>query len=220
MQLLVLTLISLLPGIFWLWYFYRQDSIKPEPFPSVIKSFLWGMIVVIPVGIIEAPFSAYIDTPSNIYQLFFLSFIIVGLTEEFFKAIVVYLGPFRGEEFDEPVDGIIYAIAAALGFAVLENLMYGILFGREVGLIRGVITTLAHASFSGFFGYFLGQARVRGGNGFSFFLKGWIVASFFHGLYDFLVIGGLAPFGLVILMVAAFQVILANLITRAKRSRV
>lgn len=217
LQLLVLALISLLPGIFWLWYFYRKDSLNPEPLSMVIKSFLWGMVVVIPVGIIEAPFSAYISAPRNFYQLFLLSFVVVGITEELFKGGVVYLGPFQSREFEEPVDGIIYAVSAALGFAVLENLMYSVLFGREVGIIRGVLTTLAHASFSGFFGYILGLARVREGHDFVFFLKGLLVAAFFHGLYDFIVIGGLLPFSLVVLLILGFQLYLAALIESAKK---
>ncbi|HBG16852.1 MAG TPA: PrsW family intramembrane metalloprotease, partial [Firmicutes bacterium] len=85
----------------------------------------------------------------------------------------------------EPVDGIVYGITVGLGFAVIENLFYTEALGFQVGLWRAVIACLAHAAFSGWGGYFL-TAGLRRLSIFYRFLIAYGVATFWHGLYDFL----------------------------------
>ena len=51
-------------------------------------------------------------------------FLVIGPCEEIAKFLAVRLFVYRNHEFDEPLDGIIYAAAAALGFASLENVLY------------------------------------------------------------------------------------------------
>jgi RsiW-degrading membrane proteinase PrsW (M82 family) len=69
---------------------------------------------------------------------------------------------FRSDEFDEPVDGIIYGAAAGLGYATMLNISYIISHGGVdlgVGALRVAVAALAYASFGGVLGYFLGQAK-------------------------------------------------------------
>ena len=51
-------------------------------------------------------------------------FLVIGPCEELAKFLAVRLFVYRNKEFNEPLDGIIYAAAAALGFASLENVLY------------------------------------------------------------------------------------------------
>jgi RsiW-degrading membrane proteinase PrsW (M82 family) len=88
--------------------------------------------------------------------------LVVGFTQEFLKFAAVRFSVFGSNEFDEPVDGIVYATAAGLGYAALLNINFVTESGGvdlAVGVIRITVTSLAHASFAGVVGYFLGQAK-------------------------------------------------------------
>ena len=49
---------------------------------------------------------------------------IAAAVEEACKIIVVYWIVWRCPEFDERMDGIVYASRAGLGFALVENILY------------------------------------------------------------------------------------------------
>lgn len=159
---------------------------------------------------IESPFGEYLTPQASLFSLFLATVFIVGVTEEGAKSFVVYKLHYGHHDFDEPVDGIIYGVTVGLGFAAFENLFYTILFGYKVGLLRAVITSLAHASFTGIFGYYLGQAKIKNKN--SLIIFGFLLVSFLHGLYDFLVISGIMEFYFTILSIGVLQFYLASLI--------
>ena len=58
------------------------------------------------------------------------------------------------------VDGIIYTIAASLGFACSENISYVLSMGADIGYIRAFTAVPLHASASGIMGYYFGRARI------------------------------------------------------------
>jgi len=135
---------------------------------------------------------------------------IVGIIEEGIKSYTVYKLHYRHPEFDEPVDGIIYGITVGLGFAAFENLFYTILFGYQVGLTRAVLTSLAHASFTGIFGFYLSRAQHE--NNRSIAIYGFLLVAVLHGIYDFLAIGGFMGLFSTIIVIGLLQVYLASLI--------
>ena len=83
----------------------------------------------------------------------------VGLVEEFFSYWAVRRVAYDHPEFNEPVDGIIYAVSCGLGFAAFENMLYASTLGLGVGMVRAVLTSLVHASFSGIVGFGMGVAK-------------------------------------------------------------
>ena len=186
-------LVSILPGILWLFYFYRKDLHEPEPKKLIGQVFLGGMLMVFPAGYLEGfgrAGLAFARESGDLFLLFFYSLFLIGLIEEGLKFLVlgVVLRPFG--ELDEPVDGMIYGITVGLGFAALENLLYTQALGIQVGLWRAVVTSLAHAAFTGWGGRLL--TRSDRASRFRRFLGGWWVALFFHGLYDFLLLTGVS----------------------------
>jgi len=210
-------LASLLPGLFWLWYFNRYDVHDKEPFLELVRCLIFGALAVIPALIWEAPFRSMLQGTNHPFTALALSFVVVGLGEETFKLAAVYLAVFRSEHFSEPMDGIIYAIAASIGFSVVENVLYISAFGLAVAPLRGTIATLAHIAFAGLAGYFLGQARFSD-RPFSQLLLGLSVAAFAHGLYDFLLISRLiSPFVLVFLILGLHYVLI-QVIRKAVKS--
>lgn len=216
MNLVGLLAISILPGVFWVWYFYRQDYLDPEPWGLIWRSFIAGALAVIPVSIIETPFAGALDGGGNLWVLFLVLLFVVGVSEEVFKFLAAYLSVYREQEFNEVMDGIIYLVTAALGFAVVENLLYTRLYGYQVGAVRAVVTSLAHTGFSGVVGFNFGMARCYPERRNFYIFTGLAWGSLLHGVYNFLVIAQLINFSMTIILVFLLQFYLARLIRRAK----
>ncbi len=212
--MVLVLLASLLPGLFWLWYFERFDVVDKEPVGKLLQSMLIGAIAVIPALIWESPFRHALMTTNSLSYQFILSFLVVGLGEELFKSLAVYFSIRKSKYFSEPMDGIIYSIATAIGFSVVENILYISAFGLIVAPLRGTIATLAHIAFSGFFGYYLGRYWFLTRSKIDL-LWGLILASLLHGLYDFLLITRLASPFVLVLVILAFHFLLLKAINHA-----
>lgn len=210
-------LASILPGLFWLWYFRRFDLKDREPAARLVQCLFFGALAIFPALVWEAPFRDQLQASNSLWVQLALSFAVVGFGEELFKLLAVMLAVFRAPEFDEPLDGIIYAIAGGIGFAVAENVLYISAFGLAAAPLRGTAAVLAHISFSGLAGFFLGRARFEEAF-FGTILKGIGVSAFAHGLYDFLLMSQLVPPWWVIVLVAALQFCLFAAISRATRT--
>ena len=209
-------LASLLPGLFWLWYFNRYDVGDKEPLAKLALCMLFGALAVIPALSWEAPFQELLQRSHSLLTQAGLSFLVVGLGEEFFKLAAVYLAVARSEEFSEPMDGIIYAIAAAIGFSVVENVLYISAFGLAVAPLRGTIATLAHIAFSGLAGFFLGKAKSQ--RPLPVLATGLFVSALAHGLYDFLLITHLASPFVLVLAILGLHYLLLMAIRKAVKS--
>lgn len=211
MSVLLFLITAFIPGFLWLWYFYRKDEYEPEPIRMVAFIFFLGMLTVIPAGILEVYIQPYLttfaDEGTTLYH-FLDTFFIVGPVEEFLKFYVVFKFAYQHHEFDEPLDGIIYGSAAALGFASLENLVYMLTHGWAVIILRGVLSTLGHVLFASFWGFALGLARFETPDRRAFIiLMGLLAAIGTHALYDFVLFAfpGLAIFLIIPLMVAMWK---------------
>ena len=190
MQVLTIFVLAFAPGIFWLWLIYSRDKYRPEPRGLVIRTFIFGILSALPVVIVEAILGGPTleDIEAGIItagQAVYGAFIVAGLVEEMAKYLVVRYTIYRSPYFDEPMDGIIYASAAALGFASIENVGYIFSFGWEVMLTRGWFSTLAHVFFPALWAYALGRRKVRGGRGSSLVVVGLLIAIALHGAFNY-----------------------------------
>ena len=105
---LLVLIVSFVPGLLWLLYFYRRDVYEPEPMHLVVRCFVFGILAVIPVGLVEAPFQRLIEQPSGIVEFLAVTIIVIGLTEETAKFLAAKLAVPDKTEIDEVVDGIVY----------------------------------------------------------------------------------------------------------------
>ena len=155
MQLALFAGLSFIPGFFWLWFYIRLNKVRPSPKRWVALTFLLGMLWSVPAGIINtATLPDDLLTGTVAMSTFAVSMLlVVGPLEETCKFLAVRLGAYRSSYFTEPVDGLVYSTAAALGFASLENVGYVLQFGPEVLLARGPLTTVAHLVFASLWGY-------------------------------------------------------------------
>ena len=131
-----------------------------------------------------------------------------GVVEEGIKLAVVRWYVYPKPAFDEINDGIVYTIAASMGFACFENIMYS--FGPvSTILIRGLTAVPLHAFASGIMGYYLGKARFRRGN---WLFKGFVLAVLTHGTYDFFLFtgGGLSLMVFPLLLMAGRELFRLN----------
>jgi RsiW-degrading membrane proteinase PrsW (M82 family) len=188
-NLLLLILASIGPGLLWLWYFYRLDRYEPEPLRLIFKAFLGGILLVIPAGILEhfwRPQMLVALRDGDWGTFLVMAFLGVALVEEGLKSGFLWWLIGRNRELDEPVDGVIYGVTLGLGFASLENFLWASMFGFGVAAMRAVVTTLAHASFSGWMGYYLARYKLETPQRAVFLGLGFLIAWATHGAYDFL----------------------------------
>lgn len=168
-------------------YIYLKDKYEKESKRILAFTFLLGAIVSIFITtLLYLFFDLFLPHPNDhsIWQQFVKAFFIVALIEEFSKYVIVkyYNQPRKG--FNEPFDGIIYAVMVSMGFATVENLFYVFEGGMEVALMRAVTAIPAHATFAIIMGYFMGKAKFSK-NRMKWNLIGLSLAILFHGAYDF-----------------------------------
>lgn len=205
LDLLKLGAVSVLPGVLWVAYFRSKDVYDPEPTRLLVRTFVMGALATIPAGLIEAPFRGLVTNQPSLPVMLLASIFTIGLVEEYLKYWAVKRAVYGHEEFNEPVDGVIYAVTVGLGFAAFENVLYAMSYGLWVGLTRGVITSIVHASFSGIVGYAMGVAKFAPKAARQVMIwRALITAAVLHGVYDFLLFTDLMSFpvlvGVVILL--------------------
>ena len=189
MRFLWYIFIALIPGIFWLWFYRRQDK-KPEPMKLLFKVFFWGMLATIPAIVLElaVDFIVPFSQSQNFTVIVLSTLFVVAPIEEYLKYIVVREKIFKHKEFDQAVDGIIYAIVAALGFASFENILVIFSEGESAILLRFATATLMHALTSGIIGFYMGLAKFSPDRKKSLIRQGIIIAIILHSLYNIIAI--------------------------------
>ncbi len=157
---------TLIPAAIWMVFFYRQDRLEPEPKVYVLEIFLLGALLASALGIplLRDIFRVQDWLGRSTLINVLGSILVIGFVQEFLKYAAVRYSIYLSTEFDERVDGVVYATAAGLGFATMLNINYvasnaGV--DLRMGMIRIAVTTLAQASFAGISGYFLGRAKFE-----------------------------------------------------------
>ncbi|MCK4671906.1 MAG: PrsW family intramembrane metalloprotease [Candidatus Aegiribacteria sp.] len=184
---LALTL-AIIPAVIIVIYFYRKDKAKPEPKGLIIRIFLLGVFSTLPALILEMAISEFrgILKPYHVLYPIFNAFVVAALVEESLKLFIIRRVAFRKKCFDEIMDGIVYAVVAGMGFACLENILYVLGRGLIVAVLRAFTSIPLHAAVSVIMGYYIGMAKFseNKGAGRRLILKGFLLAVFFHGIYD------------------------------------
>ncbi len=172
------------PSLLLLWYFHSRDA-YPEPAAVVWWTFALGVLSAIPVLMFALPMGAFLEgirDPflSGLYE----AFVLASIPEEVCKFAVILWYARRHSAFDEPMDGLVYGVAASLGFATLENVLYVAQGGLGVAMLRAVTSIPAHATFGAIMGYYVGQAHFSRGRSRALLLKALFIPLLLHGLYD------------------------------------
>ncbi len=167
--MLELFILGYAPALFIMWYVYHKDRIEPEPKIYVVLTFLFASLISTSLAmLLEKPLS-------GIYVFIFAPFI-----EEFTKMLALLI-PYRRKMFDGVMDGVVYGVAAGLGFASFENLVYGLSYGYGTALIRAFLTPVAHSAFTSITGVGFG---LKSEGKTSSILPYFVLASLFHLVWN------------------------------------
>ena len=217
--------LAVAPPLFLMYLIYVFDKRGKDRREVSIVVFVLGCLTVIPSIAVEEIMS-YLQPTSVIgdsslfplinVRIFMMVLIQIALIEEFFKFLVVRRYAYFQDEFKAPYDGIIYAVIASLGFALIENLMYVFNYGAEEPMLTAVARMFsaipAHGLMGVFMGYYIGKAKFDKINQDKLIIKGFVAAVILHTLYDYFLFLpslrlDLALLTLVIAFVLAFNAI-------------
>jgi RsiW-degrading membrane proteinase PrsW (M82 family) len=218
---------AFVPSVAWLALVYSRDRYEREPKWLVARLYCLSIVAVALAYVLE---SATRPRLNGAVAVVVAGAVLVGLIEEGAKFSVVVLGTRRNPNLNEPVDGMIYASAVALGFAAVETLSY-ILRTYDVGIAyrlspstaahlaltmtapaRALVGNLGHMSWTGVIGYGYGRWRCGLGSRRSVF-GCYLVAAAGHASYDALL--GLRAEPLAYTVLALSVVVYVHLFRRA-----
>ena len=211
---------SLIVALLWLRWFRKKDKYEKEPERLIFLAFFAGVLATVPSVLLESFLRLHDQGSTVMLRDLFLSFLWVGIVEEFFKYLAVRLTVYRSKQFNEVMDGMVYMVSAALGFAATENVGYMLGFGYSVGFPRAILSYLAHISFSAILGYYMAKAKIEGSK--NWLWVGFIFAISLHCLYNsFLVAGTVKSSGgflLLGLMIWVFGLIFTLILIKKAQS--
>ena len=209
-----LMFLALIPGILILIFIYRKDKVESEPTSLIVKLVIFGALSCLPAMFLELRMDAFIPTTPKLAYAAGNAFLSAALCEEISKFGLLFLGSWRNRAFDYRFDGIVYGVTVAVGFALLENILYVSDGGVYVALMRGVLAVPLHAFCGAFMGMFYGamkryQVEGKGAQMFCVFLGALLVPMMIHGIYDTLAFMGDSICTILLLAFVLFMYIIA-----------
>jgi len=168
----------------------------------VMISPLWELIYLLFYSLTGNPKGT---APDTLPQLLLLRIVSTGGAEELTKILPVLLFWSLGRKLGklsvtEPLDGILFAMASALGFVFVETLgqyasnavkQAGQTAGLELVIVRILWAFKGHLAYSGYFGYFVGLAAMKPKHAVKLVFIGYGCAAVMHGLWDSFANGGI-----------------------------
>lgn len=195
MQELLLISPVVVPALFWAAYHYHKDRHLPEPISHLLLAFALGILAagisrllymgLEPLGL---RFDAGALADTSAAGLLAYALLAIGPIEELSKLVPFVLVVLRFKEFDEPLDGIIYASFIGLGYAAVENWQYLQYLTLTGALARGFASPVVHIVFASIWGHWIAQAHLNGRSIVLPLLASLAVAAGLHGIYDYLVL--------------------------------
>ncbi|HRH56704.1 MAG TPA: PrsW family glutamic-type intramembrane protease [Chitinophagales bacterium] len=180
-----LIILAIAPALAFCGYVIHKDRFNKEPKWLMLLAFGFGVFSVFPAGISSVMGSQMFDVSGSFINTGLYAFLVVALSEEFAKFFFLRYILFKREEFNEPLDGVVYAVMIGMGFAAFENILYVSTGGVGVALLRMVTAIPAHAIFAVVMGYYVGLAKFDLTHRSELIRKGLLYPILLHGAYDF-----------------------------------
>ncbi len=184
---MLMLLAAVAPALIILRLLIKLDRF-PEPTPLIVKTFVLGMLVTIPVGATGFFLPQILDGIGHpVTRSLVTAFIATAVPEELAKFCVLYFYCMRKDAFDEPMDGLVYGLTASLGFACLENILYLVGAGEDwptLALIRGLLTVPGHGMDGIIMGFFAALGRFDAPRRGQWLFMALAFPVLCHGFYD------------------------------------
>lgn len=199
-SLLNIFLACVAPSLFWLGYWHYRGHLGRRRWRPLWAFFaagvLAGPLALMLFNALElSPFYEQLAIIEDVPEVekFAYAIFAIGPIEEMAKFIVAWacLQVLEGE-LDVRAGGMVFAAAAALGFATIENWYY-MLAADEILWHRALTLPFNHVLFSSFWGVGLSLYKLRGRHGLVWLLAGLILSFTYHGLYDFILLSNQIP---------------------------
>ena len=138
--------------------------------------------MILPAILIELALKQLFPEGDTMLGVFLYYLFEVALVEESLKLFAVRVYAYNSKMFNEPMDGLILGVAAALGFATVENIFYVYQSGILTGIIRAIVSVPSHALYGAIIGFYLGEAKFRKRP--SLALQGLVAVIILHAIFD------------------------------------
>lgn len=186
---------TLLGSYFWLSFLKKKDKFEPEP--------LLSLLFVVTIGGLGSTFFAifgnqlidgfndvkFADVMSGSTHASALGVISLFMFSAFNEGLCKYTAAFllirANKQVNEPIDGIIYAVAVGLGFSLFENLIYANQFGSYIIVPRLLLAVPMHMAAAAIWGIYFSQILIKKEKLiFSNGLPLLLIATCLHGLWN------------------------------------
>jgi protease PrsW len=200
----ILLLLAVAPTVFLLWFFYNQDRYKHESRKLLAVTFVLGALMIVPAILLELFLKDLFPEGVTVLGVFIYYLLEVALIEESLKFFAVRAYAYNSKMFVEPMDGLILGVAAALGFATVENILYVLSSGVFTAIIRAITSVPSHALYGAIIGFYLGEAKFRKKPWLA--LKGLGAAIVLHAVFD--TAASILPSVIAVVALVAFVLVL------------
>ncbi len=161
---LILIAAAVVPALWLLVKIYKADRLEKEPVGLVLLLVALGVLSTVFASITEQlgdlALSYFFPEGTLPYDIL-MYFIVVAFSEEGFKYLLLKNRSWRSPEFNCLFDGVVYAVAVSLGFALWENIGYVLYYGMGAAVARALTAVPGHACFGVFMGAWYGFAKRR-----------------------------------------------------------
>ena len=225
---MITLLITLVPPLLILLYFVLTDKFK-EPKGTVILIFFLGFLICLPAGILNGLSHDFFYDGSKYSENLTSSFLGPAWAEELLKFSILYLIVLKRNEFNEPMDGLVYGVVVSLGFATYENYTYVYEWAEQiakdegydfaelsylVALGRSYSAIPLHGLNGAVMGYYFGIYAFTGNK--NYLILSLILPYLFHGFYNFL---GWPDMMVIILILVILSLILHSKLRKLQKSK-
>jgi len=180
--------LALAPVLLLLFFMFIKDRYEKEPIILLFVGTLYGVYLAAPV-LANDVLLMNIEIGKK-YPVLFSSFVTSAANEEGFKLLFLGFLMHKNKEFNEPVDGIVYSVFIALGFAAAENLIYVLspsLGGVGTALQRAIFSVPGHGLFAIAMGYYFAYWHYYK-KGIKYLFLSFLVPWLLHGFYNFILL--------------------------------
>jgi len=187
---------AIVPCLLIMYYIYKRNKFPENP-RIVAITFILGFSIILPLNILipitEGIGKIYHHTVTG--EDFYKGFLRASFLEETFKFLIIIFYCLRLDEFNKPLDAIIYGVAASLGFALFENWEYVITGLNEsyidalaIAIVRSFSAVLLHTLAGIMMGFFIMDAVFEPQYKKLNLTLAILFPVYLHGFYDFILI--------------------------------
>ena len=178
--------VAVVPAIVLIVYIMIRDKYEREPIRKILLTFFVGMLSI-PLDLLIIAIFGLDELPylfdGEVFQQIATAFFSAAIPEEISKLVILILLVWWSKDFNERMDGIVYAVCVSMGFATIENIMY-VFDDPSCAWGRALFAVPGHFLFAVLMGFFLSLAKFTVKHKFRNWTMTLVAPILAHGIYD------------------------------------